>query len=113
MTDHEGGPQIRLPEEQLPLRAKTYQPVAVGTCPFCKAVDVELRFVFDPYGRDQIMCVACGLDCDARYAEDANLSQATRELGDVFSEFRKTLVQKYGEDSEKVRGFDRNCRGGD
>lgn len=41
------------------LRATTYQVVAKGDCPCCENAGVELRFCYNPYGDDQLMCVPC------------------------------------------------------
>jgi len=107
-------------EKTLPLRAITYQPVAMGTCPACELPDVPIRFVFNPYGPDDLLCVPCGDARDAEFAEHQHpdqphtphpASEAARELGDVFSTFRDNLVKKYGADSDKVKRYDGTLKG--
>lgn len=103
--------------ESLPLRATTYQPVARGTCPHCDRPDVNIRFVFNPYDADQLMCVDCGDRADEEMLEHQHpdmprtphpASDAARELGDVFTEFRKTLAKK---DPDKLARFDKHLEG--
>lgn len=50
---------------------KTYQPVAIGKCPFCHAEKTDLRFGYDPYQPDDLflICVQCGEDMDEAYRE--------------------------------------------
>lgn len=54
------------------LRALTYQVVARGDCDCCKEPNVMLRFVFNPYGDDQLMCEKCGKKADEDLLEHAH-----------------------------------------
>lgn len=49
------------------LRAKTYETVARGDCPHCGDTAVDLRFVYNPYDDDMLVCLACGELHDQAY----------------------------------------------
>lgn len=56
------------------LRAKTYTSVAVGQCPLCKTPQLNIRFVYNPYGDDFLACLSCGDHCDNQYPDPATQS---------------------------------------
>lgn len=52
------------------MRAYSYRPIARGKCRFCKLGPVVLRFVYNPFGDDQLMCVQCGDIANQQAKED-------------------------------------------
>ncbi len=62
------------PEAVQPLRAMTYRPVAVGLCTRCSKHPLELVFVYNPYGDDFLMCVACGAAWTSEFCEMAEVA---------------------------------------
>lgn len=51
------------------IRAKTYNVVAVGECKSCNRT-CDLRFVYNPYGDDYLLCNDCGDIADNQLNED-------------------------------------------
>lgn len=60
-----------LATKKLELTASTYSPVAVGECPACGHKG-QLRFAWQPFGPDLLLCVECAERCDAETREHAH-----------------------------------------
>lgn len=52
-----------------PIRAKSYGVVATGPCPTCHTPSTELRFCYNPYGSDVLICTDCADAQDSYFAE--------------------------------------------
>jgi hypothetical protein len=92
---------------QYPLRAMRYLPVAVGQCPACLRHPQILRFSFNPYGDDQLLCVPCADRADRAMAEDAG-REGGRPAAAIASDINNAIVEAYNGWPPEVRArFDR------
>jgi hypothetical protein len=58
----------------MPLRAKTYLSIATGDCPSCGGSKLDLRFCYNPYGDDVIICMECANKADELLEDDSKTS---------------------------------------
>lgn len=59
--------KMQRPKE--PVRATTYQTVAQGPCPCCGHPKADLRFCYNPYGDDDLICTDCAKAQDDSFNE--------------------------------------------